>query len=138
MIEQVFVIVHHQAGKILRDADQLALPDERLDGLGVKVFDCDHAAPLQVRPQRLQGAFGGVRTDAAVVEQHHIGRRARREIRCQALAVIALAGDVDQLNPGAWMPGFKGGCQLPVSLQLRQIAKNHKGDFILRWEAATA
>ena len=48
---------------------------------------------------------------ATVVDEHHVGRRAGREVGPQSRSIVALAGDVDELDVDVRMAYLEGGHQ---------------------------
>ena len=85
-VEEVAVVVDHQAADVLGDAHQLAAPAEGVGGGAEEVAVADEVAAPQVGRQRLEHAHGRERGVAAVVDEHHVGGVAGREVDTQARA----------------------------------------------------
>ena len=125
--EEVPVDVHDQRRDVLRKAHQLAAPAEGVDGLRVEVALGDDLAGPQVGFHRLQDASSREGRVATVVDERHVRRASGGEVGPQAQPVVALAGDMDELDVDVRVGDLEGRDQGLVGGQLGRIAEDHEG-----------
>ena len=97
-VEEVLVVVDDQARDVLRDAHELATELEGVHRGRSEVGRLHDRARREPRAERLEDAPVRERCEATVVEEDHVGRRARREVSGQSLEVVVLARDVLELD----------------------------------------
>ena len=93
---------------------------------------------VEVGAKRLEHALGGECRVAAVVDQDDVGRRAGREVGAQALAIVALVGDVDQADVDLRLLGLERRDEALVGRLLGRIAEDHERDRVRRRISAAA
>ena len=127
LLEEVAVVVDDQARDVLRDAELLALPAERVQRDGVEVLRLERVRFVEPLCDRLDGAPGRELRVVPVVHEEDVGRSAGGDRRREARDQVRTVAGLDELHVVARLL-FEVRHDLPVGLDLLGVAEDEEPD----------